>query len=114
MTTSARKSRRRMKWTPAPGRTLPAGARRVDGNTIYHHKFAGQGGSRAKALEMFRRWLAAPAQREFRNLIRSELSGKVLSCSCPATDPLCHVVALLEVVDSPHEPPPAKTGRRRR
>jgi hypothetical protein len=105
---------RRRRWVPALGRRLPPNCRRCDSNTIYCHRFAGQGGSREAALQLFRLWLAEPGQREFRNLISSELSGKVLTCSCAPSDRLCHCVALLEICDKPLEPPPENAGRRRR
>jgi hypothetical protein len=92
-----------MRWVPALGRTLPAGARRCDGNTIYAHRYSGKGGSREAALQLYRQWLHAPEQRDFRNLIRSELSGKTLTCSCSPTDKLCHVTVLLEICGTPVE-----------
>jgi hypothetical protein len=111
--TRGRKQGRRLRWVPALGRTLPADAKQCDGHTLYNHKFAGQGGSREAALELYRRWIWADEQYDFRALCRAELTSKRLACHCQINDPLCHITVLLQVIDTP-EPPPENAGRRRR
>jgi hypothetical protein len=52
-----------------------------------------------KAVEAFERWLAAPAQADLVETIRSELRGKPLACFCGPNSP-CHADVLIRIANS--------------
>ena len=52
----------------------------------------------AEAVEQYRRWLMAPEQEAFRQLVRDRLRGFDLACYCPAGWP-CHAEVLLELAN---------------